>query len=42
VTVDGLDTVWDLKLSAVVNCKQREEKCGRKIFPEDPDFLADI
>jgi len=42
VAVDGVDTLWDLKSLAVANCKQREEKCGRKIFPEDPDFLTDI
>jgi len=41
-TIDGLDTLWRLKSSAVSNRTQREEKAGRKIFPEDSDFLVDI
>jgi len=42
VAVDGLHSLGILQSSVVSNLKEREEKCGRKIFPEDPDFLVDI
>jgi len=42
VVVNGLDSLEILKSITISNSKEREEKWGRKIFPEDPDFLADI
>jgi len=42
VIVDGLDNLRSLQSSAISNSKEREDKCGRKIFPEDSEFLADI